>query len=453
MDIASSIQTLTDALKSASPSAKSILSNSIDDLKNSLAASKSSFSSPNILQDGSLGSTLTDVVASKKVAEENFKTLTKNLSNTTKIEAIKPPTSFVSSTSQQLIDGVNLPSFSSVISPENFTSSELTKLSQLSGVSEFTSESLTETIKDQLVSAQGQFASQAEVMKDAITDSDKGILSGLSSIGNSQIVQDTKSLASKAFDSLPSGMQSTISQISSLTTSQLSRKLSTITSKISSISNVGSALGSIVGLGGDYPEVTNLSGQPISGLAGKDMSYSEINGLYKDARQICDNVDLLDMLEYGNLKDVFDILVNAALNGGLASLVRQLMNCSAFADKRTGYIMQGNVGTVASRGDIFTLNAIQDYVGSSGMPNPLGTARTVAANMDYSPESASALQTFLSSNGLSESDLVQDSNSGYPSTISSQQVTYLSAKSPKYSESILSKDLVNTAMTFLTSFS
>lgn len=453
MDIASSIQTLTNALKSASPSAKSILGNSIDDLKNSLEASKASFASPNILKDGGLGSTLTDVTASKKVAEENFKTLAKNLSNTTKLEAIKPPTSFVSSTSQQLIDGANLPSFSDVIKPENFTSSELTKLSQLSGIADFTSESLTETIKTQLASAQGQFASQASSMKDAILDSDKGMLSGLSSIGNSQIVQDTKDLASKAFDSLPKGMQSTISQVSSLTTSQLSRKLSTITSRITSISNVGSALGSIVGLGGDYPEVTNLAGQELIGFSGRDMSYSEVSGLYKDARQICENVELAEMMEFRNLKDVFDILVNAALNGGLASLVRQMMNCSAFADKRTGYIMQGNVRTVSSRGDIFTLNAIQEYVGSSGMPNPLGTARTVAANMDYSPESVSALQTFLSSNGLSASDLVQDQDSNYSSTISSQQVTYLSAKSPKYSESILSKDMVNTAMTFLTSFS
>ena len=113
--------------------------------------------------------------------------------------------------------------------------------------------------------------------------------------------------------------------------------------------------------------------------------------------------------------------------------------------------MQSNVYNVASRGDIFTLNAIQEYVGISGINSPKETARMVATNMTYDDASSAELDQFLSSHNLTRTDLVGDDDA--PSgTISSEYVGLLSSKSTNLVDNIIGSDLKNTALQFLTTF-
>lgn len=452
-DIQSSIQALAETFKSTSLSAKSVLGGSIEDLKNSLDSSSKQFAASGLVENANLGSTKIDVTAAKKVADENFKKLANSLSGTTSASAIKAPVSFVTSTSQQAIEPSGLASIASQLDLSKFTSSELTKLKDMTGLTELTSESVISSLTSKIGSIQGDFAKNSSLLTDQMQAGDPGALMGLpSDMLNTPITPDINSLPSTAKNYLPPEIKSAIGYIGNRTTSQLDGKISTITNKLSSVANIGKSLGSILGLGGTYPEATDANGNPIPGLAGNDMGYGQITSLYRDARNICTNIDLLNLLEYGNLKDVYDVLVNAALNGGLANLVKQLMNCTAFVDDRTGYIMQQNVANTSYRGDIFTLNAIQDQVGVSGIKSPLKTARTVAANMDYDSNSANEYDSFLASHSLTRNDLVKD-DIGPDGTISTQMVGFLSAKDTKLVDTILSKDTRNTALTFLSSFS
>lgn len=452
MDLKESIQQLASTLRSSSLSAKSVLGESIENLKSSLPASASNFGAKNLLQNANLGSTKIDVTAAKKVAEENYKKLAAGLSGTTKPGAIQPPTSFVTSGSLQMVESVNLETVTSSFDISSLTGSEMTKLQNFLGVNSLSTDSVTlDALKGKLSTIQNEASSKSSSMLGSMKSSDKGILSGFTTSIQNATGFDISNFQSTVNSYLPVDLQRAVGSIAGRTTSQLTGKLSTINNAISSIQNLGSHAAAIFGLGGDYSEVTDRNGNPISGLAGADMDYNQINSLYKDARNICNNVDLLDLMEYSNMKDVYDILVNAALNGGLANLVRQLMNCGVFADQRTRYVMQSNVYNVASRGDIYTLNAIQEYVGPSGINSPKMTARTVATNMKYDTSSSAELDQFLSSHGLTRRDLVSDDDAP-DGTISSQYVGFLSSKSTDLVDNIIGNDLKNTALQFLTTF-
>lgn len=452
MTIQDSIQSLANTLRNTSVSAKSTLGASLESLRSSLPSTASSFTPQNLTQNAALGSTKVDVEAAKKVAEDNYQKLAQSLAGTSKAGAIQPPTSFVTSPSGQAVQTVTLETTSTSFNLDSLTAAETTKLSNLIGASNLSTDEIAlQALQGKLnttqIAAPGKTASMVSTMK----SSNSGLFSGMISSISETTDVDIASWPSKAKEYLPTDLQRAVGSISSRTTDQLAGKLSTLNRSLSAISDVGSQLSSVLGLGGSYDELTGANGQALYGVAGKDMSYSQVNALYKDAQAICSNVDLLSLLEYGNLKDVFDVLVNAALNGGLAQLLKQLMNCGTFADKRTGYIMQSNTYTVASRGDIYTLNAIQEYVGASGMTSPLSTARIVAANMDYNDSTQAELDTFLTANGLTRQDLVKDSSSKY-SAISTQNVGFLSSKSSGLTTGILGSDLTTTALQFLSTF-
>ncbi len=452
MDLKESIQQLADTLRSSSLSAKSVLGESIDNLKNSLVSSASNFGTKNLLENANLGSVKTDVTQAKKIAEENYKKLAAGLSGTTKPGAIQPSTSFVTSGSLQMVESVNLETVTSSFNIDALTSSEMTKLQNFLGFDSLQPDSVTlDALKGKLATIQNSASSKSSSMLESMRSSAKGILSGFTTTVQDATGFDLSNFQASVNEYLPVDLQRAVGSIVNRTTSQLSGKLSTITNSISSLQNLGSNAAAIFGLGGDYAEITDRNGNPINGLAGSDMDYKQINALYKDARNICNNVDLLDLMEFSNMKDVYDILVNAALNGGLANLVRQLMNCGVFADKRTGYIMQSNVYNVASRGDIYTLNAIQDYVGVSGINSPKTTARMVAANMKYDNDSSAQLDQFLLSQGLTRTDLVEDDDAP-ENTISSQYVGFLSSKSSNLVDNLIGSDVKNTALQFLTTF-
>lgn len=452
MDLKDSIQQLADTLRSSSLSAKSVLGESIENLKNSLTSSSSNFGAKNLLQNANLGSTKLDVTAAKKVAEENYKKLAAGLSGTTKPGAIQPPTSFVTSGSLQMVESVNLETVTSSFDLNTLTSSEMTKLQNFLGVDSLSTDSITlDALKGKLSTIQNTASGKASSMLSSMKSAGGDILSNFTTKITDATGFDISNFQSTVNSYLPVDLQRAVGYVAGRTTSQLTGKLSTINNAISSIQNLGSHAAAIFGLGGDYAEVTDRNGNVIQGLAGSDMDYNQINSLYKDAKNICNNVDLLDLMEYGNMKDVYDILVNAALNGGLANLARQLMNCGVFADQRTRYIMQSNIPNVASRGDIYTLNAIQEYVGTSGINSPRMTARTVATNMKYDSDSSDQLDLFLTSHGLTRNDLVADDEAP-AGTISSQYVGFLSSKSTDLVDNIIGSDIKNTALRFLTTF-
>lgn len=453
MDLKESIQTLANTLRTSSVSAKSVLGESIESLKNALESSANNFGVKNLLQNANLGSTKIDVQSAKKIAEENYQKLAAGLSGMTKPGAIQPSTSFVTSGSLQMVESVNLETVTSSFNTNALTSSELSKLTDFLGVDSLSTDNITlDALKGKLSTIQNSVPSKVSSMVTSMKSGDKGIFSSFTTNIQSVTGVDLSSLQSSAVSYLPPELQRAVGSISGRTTSQVSGKLGTIDRSISSIQNLGTHAAAIFGLGGDYEEVTDQNGNTINGLAGSDMDYNQINSLYKDARNICNNVELLNLMEFSNMKDVYDILVNAALNGGLANLVKQLMNCGVFADKRTGYIMQSNISNVASRGDIYTLNAIQEYVGPSGINSPKMTARTVATNMKYDANSSAELDIFLSSHNLTRADLVSDDNA--PSgTISSQYVGLLSSKSSNVVDNLIGSDVKNTALQFLTNFS
>lgn len=452
MDLKESIQQLANTLRSSSLSAKSVLGESIENLKSSLPSSAANFAAKNLLQNSTLGSIKTEVEAAKKVAEENYKKLADGLSGTTKPGAINPATSFVTSGSLQLVESVNLETITSTFDVSSFTSSELTKLQDFLGLDSLSTDDLTlGALQGKLATIQNTAASKASSMLSSMKSLESGILSGFTTTVQNVTGLNLSDISSTVSSYLPANLQRAVGPVLSRTTSQLSGKLSTITNSITSIQNLGSNAAAIFGLGGDYEEITDSLGNKIPGLSGPDMAYNQVNSLYKDARSICDNVSLLDMMEFSNMKDVFDILVNAALNGGLSDLVRQLMNCGVFADKRTGYIMQSNIYNVASRGDIHTLNAIQEFVGVSGINSPKDTARIVATNMTYDNDSSTELDTFLSSHGLTRLDLVSDDDAP-DGTISSQYVGFLSLKSDDLVNNLVGSEVKNTALQFLTTF-
>ena len=450
MDVSQSIQALADTLRNSNLSAKAMLDGSISDLKNSLASTSSTFGPKNLAANAVLGGVRSEVATAKKLATDNLNKVVFGLTGTNKAQAIQNSVAFVTGTTDQLLKDPTLLAISDSLDISKFSNIELQKIKDFTGISNLSPETITNGLTDRLSQLQITSASISSNLIKSMQLVDSGLLGGVSSF-KSTLVGAIPDSFSNISSYLPINLRNAVGSITNMTAAQLTGKFNTINSKISSILSLGSNAADILKLGGNYSEVTNMSGMPINGLSNRNVDYNTVNSLYRDARNVCDNVNLLDLLEFGNIKDVFDILVNSALNNGMSQLLRQLMNCGVFADKRTGYIMQQNSYTAAYNGDIYTLNAIQDYVGPSGISTPKQIATVVAANMEYDDNSSVEFDTFLNSHNLTKMDLVSDETAP-EGTLSSQMIGFLGSKSSKFVNSFIDKDTQNTAVSFLHAF-
>lgn len=450
MNIPQSIQALADTLRTSNLSAKSMLDGSIDELKNSLASTASTFGSKNLTANMNLGGVRSEVATSKKLVEENLNKVVSGLTGSNKAQAIQNPVAFVTGTTDQLLKDPTLTAIKDSLDLSKFSNIELSKIKDFTGVTELSPDKIAAGLTDKLSMIQIASTNISSSLLKSMQLSDSTLLGGVSSF-KSTLSDSFNSSFSNINSLLPNSLQNAVSSITAMTTAQLTGKFNTINNKISSILNLGSTAANILNMGGNYSEITNLSGNKIYGLSNQNTDYNTVSSLYRDARNICDNVELLDLLEFGNIKDVFDILVHAALNNGMSQLLGQLMNCGVFADKRTGYIMQQNSYRTAYNGDIYTLNTIQDYVGPSGIASPKKLATVTAANMEYDDNSSLEFDKFLNSHDLTRLDLVSD-DSAPEGTLSSQMIGFLGSKSSKFVDSFIDKDTQNTAISFLHAF-
>lgn len=450
MNVPQSIQALAETLRTSNLSAKSMLDGSIDQLKNSLASTSSTFGPKNLASNANLGGIRSEVATAKKLVEDNLNKAVSGLTGVNIAQAVQSPVSFITGTTDQLLKDPTLTSVKDILDLSKFSNTELTKLQDFIGIKDLSPDNIASGLNDKLTMMQMSATNISASLFKSMQLSDSSLLGGVSSF-KSTLSDSFNSSFSSINSLLPNSLQSAVSSITAMTTAQLMGKLNTINNKISSILNLGSTAANVLKLGGNYSEITDSLGNPINGLSNRNTDYSTVSSLYRDARNVCDNVELLDLLEFGNIKDVFDILVHAALNNGMSDLLKQLMNCGVFADKRTGYVMQQNSYRTAYNGDIYTLNTIQDYVGPSGMSSPKQLATVVAANMEYDDNSSLEFDKFLNSHDLTKLDLVSD-DTAPEGTLSSQMIGFLGSKSSKFVNSFIDKDTQNTAISFLHAF-
>lgn len=447
-----SLTSLTNFFKSSGASSNTILNSDITDITSSLNKTTSLFDPKDLVKNSTLGSVTTESDTAKQVAQKNFDELAKSLAGQTNTGAISPAVSFVTSSSRQVVEDATISSLTSGLNISDLTTSQQSKLQSFAGVSDLTDttkvqDNFNAALSDSMLTG----VNSNGLLHGFMASGDVGLnqLAPLPTTTNSDTGFSLGNTLSKVKSYLPDGLTSTLGVATGLTDSQLTGRLSTLTSKLSSVSDLNSQVGNILGLGGNYPEITDSNGNVVYGYANSGADYNSVNSLYRDARSLCSELNLANLLAYANMKDLFDLLLAALLGKGMAQLINQLINCGNYFDNRSSYIMTSSIPRVSQSGDIFTLNSIKGAVGRSAYSNPTYTARTTAANMSYNSHSDSEMSDYLSDYGLTKHDLVTDSN-GPTGTISTEYVGYLSSKDTGFVDSFMDTDTRNTALTFLT---
>lgn len=451
MGLDSLLQQITTSMRSKT-SPTDLLNNSPLDIGNKLGSTSQEFTGSSA-KDQTLGGTASEVSAKSAGADASYTTTQQGVTGQQQFAAFKPQVSFVTSTDQKSIDNPELAAVEKSIDVKAFSSAEMAKLKSVTGEESPTKDSTYNWFGD-VQKMNGTYIGPAE---DGLKSEDGTLLSGAKSLGAKTIdtvstlssPQKMNQLTQDNLDMLPPNVRSTVGGIVGRTSGQLAVRTQMVTGKASAVYNVGKGVSDLLGMGEYYPEAVGSDGRPIKGFSGKDADFKTIDGLYRDARALCSNVDG-NYSEFGASKDAYDLLLRSASESGCAKLLDQIANCDKYYDQRSGNIAYTGSKLGAYRGDPYTVNATQRMTGRNGTYNPRYLGRTTAANMDYDND-GDEFDTYLSNNGMTRKSLFQDEY-GPDDTYDARHISAISANNKKFVDDSIGSDTSNIGVKLLSLF-
>ncbi len=375
--------------------------------------------------------------------------------------ALEQPLAFVSKTSKSAIDGLSLDAFATNFpSLDSFSSDSIRKISDMSGINVNNGSSLSSalssigsSIKNGMSSAIGIGSSMISGITNTVSSVIKGatsVVSTATGVVAGFIGSATSGLASV----LPNSAQNLLGPI----TNNNSGFTDDLMDRVNSIFNYGGGLinDPIDGLFNIYngnngygfwdnPSVTDVNGNYIPGISNSRLSSNTISNYYQQSNSICPNINIPDLLDFGLLKDIYDLLLSQLANNGLFDLLKQLLACRNFYDSRSDYVLRNQLDSLARAGDIQTMNVILNKTGTSRINNTSNLALSTAANMKYDDTNKSEYNDMLKMFNMSGDDLYRG---GYNNSYSAQNVVITSYNSNQLANSVLGNnnaDLIQSA--------
>lgn len=288
---------------------------------------------------------------------------------------------------------------------------------------------------------------------------------GLDSIGNNSSLQSAIKKNSGSLSDMTSGANSllgtvvgmpkqTISSISSSINDSTKDMMNSIKSSITEFTGTAgigdtkqliSDMYEIYSTGKNvYDVVSGKNPNAILGIASKfNNSFSEITSIMNLATKVCSAMNGQGIDNYGNNKDLMDILLKRMARQGMYGAIDRLMNCNeaqSYVDDRTYYMLAQELNSRAMYGDVRTASSIQRTIGNSRIRNADSMMYQLAYSMEEDDDLISEYSDMLGRTGVSRNTLTgvrYDSSSGSQYVYSSDRVSTLYNKNPKLTNNLV----------------
>ena len=360
---AGATKTISEQLNSFGMSAKSLLDSDIASVVKSLPSTAGNFLSDAFKKNESLTNLASKVTEKAEEDAKEFDTLAKSIAK--QVNDASKNVTFITSATKQSIGNVDLPFGTTGLDLSKASTNTLKKIQELantSGASSVleTAKSAKNSIADILTASKSKGAELLKEGKDLAKDIYSPIASVNSAVSQTLNVNNWKKIVAENTEFLPAPLQSLVNKQASNVLGNLSQKTKKITSITSGIDNITGKMANLNNFDSVYNLITDPTGNKKYGH-GDGLGLDLISSLYNDASQICPNVGLSDLYDYGAYKDLYDLLVKDSIDNQMADLLGQILNCNnsaKFNDARTKEILKSGVDKAATNGDPFSINAI-----------------------------------------------------------------------------------------------
>ena len=336
--------------------------------------------------------------------------------------AVQETTTFVTKLAKENVEGFNLPSALTGLNLSSLTSGALSRIANFAGLGSIVNSS-------QLSSALSKITSNFSNLKDIANQFSNGFSGSNNTLFDN--ISGNKYTNSSNSDGYGSSYENT--------SYYENKSLNDLKNKAPTMSGIDSVLNDLFNsTNKKYPQVTDSSG----GIFGNSTtSYSELQQLQKLANEACgSDWNMKGYDNYGQNKNMYDLLLAMAGRNGLNGLLDSLMKCgnNAYTDSRSHDVLSSQIDTVARNGDVKTMLQIVEYSGRSRFTDPKSTLRTLAINMRNTDENYILFTQLCDKFGYQPRDIVT-SQYGYVNTNYTSQVNNTSLLSRLLGEMDLAK--------------
>jgi hypothetical protein len=325
-------------------------------------------------------------------------------------------TTFVSSTDQDKIDNPYLQNVASSATEIHYSSKDMLKVSQLTG----------QDISDPKVADRELKSWYSEKLK-VLAANTSALQEYLSDVPLSSYVEhetqvlkditdpsDVKEFVDTRMDVLPPNLKNALNTTADNTLGSMSNRIGAIGNGVTSLTNFGEDAWDVL-QNGNYPAIADEFGNPIEGMGGLRVGFNKIQDLYKDANSLCDEI-VNAFKEFSGAKDIFDMLLNEAINSGLGNLIAALLNCgqdtsrTRYHDSRTSYLAYLGLEKSSYNGDPYSFKQLQDFLGDSAIYDVKDSMFKLGSNTKFTEADKVTYTELLNMNSITANELFEDTD-------------------------------------------
>jgi len=426
-DAVSQAQATASKLLSGGFGGSDIISQASDVGKSIFGKTAGLFSEIDVTKNTKLNNYTTDTLDSIKNSLSNV-TDSLNIFNNNANNLNASGLTFIASTTNKAIDGIDLPGADTFTDFFNMGKGQLAKLANMGSEVLNSGRNAIKAVSETLQSAYNTGKNIVNTVSSTINTTVSTVLKPISATYNTVTdllnPYNVANIVNSNLDFLPNNIRSVISGAAA---NASAKALSAVQSTISETvgldrlfgSNANNVLNYIMSFGNDYPNRTDINGNPISGLnnfTGSDSDYDQTLALMN---AICSDAvnGLPETINYSSQKALYDMLMAMLVSSGAGGLALALMNCyDKFNDDRTNQIMGALMGTSAFNGDPYTTLLTYEHGGAPFMSDPAKLMTTLLANSGNDNDNAINIAKLMeltgtNVNGLISSDTLRVLNS------------------------------------------
>ena len=267
---------------------------------------------------------------------------------------------------------------------------------------------------------------------------------------------NVQALVTNSLDFLPFGLNKMVGKIAYNEAAKVSTKIGKVQTKLFGISNIGDKISGLLSYSQGSSEITNDLGKIIIGLCNGSVSADNLKTLYKNAMEVCPNVETPSFIDCGTNKLMYTTLMKQAMDYGSAHLISQLANCQSYFGTDTKRLMLDTLFDTAKAGDPTVVNAIVEGTGTGNITNARDVALALGTNLreefsdlQLSAEYREAYKEALSKLGLTTQMVLSNGSKisyNKNTVVDASTVTLLSRRPALLSALDVSDDTRNTVL-------
>ena len=385
-------------------------------------------------------------------------------------DALNQALVFVTNTSKESVQGLSLPD---ILAPFNLD--ELSK-NTIGRLQEFTNTLINSpaSFTNALGSIYNEFQSGLNTAIQYANDIITSPLTLLDSTINS-VISPVQNLMGDALSFIPDSLKDITTQLPGM---DLGTQFNNIINSLPGIPGIEEAAAAILSHYKEYPNITSNDGI-VTSLANNTGQYSlgDITKLQKKATEFCPDIPALDsLIDFTNLKNIFDTLVELLAKNGLTDLLNALLECGEqmYNDNRTFDILANNINKAAKTGNTELVTTIATYAGLARIEDPKNILNITASNVGLT-DSVPGYDMWYSLPGdtnaekmerltklsqilmvdlkeLFAVDIGQDTSSGTNHILSAPKITVSMDNNKYLTETILNNTVQQTAVALLATY-